>query len=94
MLPWWSCKRKKKKTKALHEHQGETLNNAWRQAFRAVVLLVETKQEAINVNIYGLGKTWASMKPYMEEITKFCLALINVNYFVPRKQKQLLVLHT
>ena len=25
--------------------------------FRAVVLLVETKQEAINVNIYGPGKT-------------------------------------
>ena len=93
MLLWLPCKRKKN-TKAIHEHQGETLNSAWRQEFRAVVLLVETKQEAINVNIYGPGKTWASMKPYMEEIKKFCLALINVNCFVFRKQKQLLVLHT
>ena len=84
----------KKNTEALHEHQGETLNNAWRQWFRAMVLLVETIQEAINVNIYGPGKTWASMKPYMEETTKFCLALINVNCFVPRKQKKVLVLHT
>ena len=54
-------------------------------------LLVETKQEAINVNIYGRpGKTWASMKPYMEEITKFCSTLINVNCFVPKKQKTII----
>ena len=48
--------KKKKNTKALNEHQGETLNSAWRQGFKAVVLLVETKQEAIYINIYGNNK--------------------------------------
>ena len=78
----------KKNTKALHEHQGETLNSAWRQGFRDVVLLVETKQEAINVNIYGPGKTWASMKPYMEEITKFCF--LQMLLFCTQKTKTII----